>query len=459
MVQCILCFTLFLTCFIVFSTDAWQGNYEKVVGRLERLTTYCKSFFWWWGCSNWGHYWEIYDTIMIRCRPGWSHNGDNNCNIPICNPVCANGGVCINPNECSCPSISTGPYCKNLTCSYQRPCYPGECVDGSTCTCSPGFSLNSTAKGCITFLGTEERLRPKISQSNVTIKNIRRSDNRINFMFVLEAQDANLSVVWSNQKQFNHLTFEMKAFFDGLENLPKRPLYVYETEMGIAKNIITANVSKLPRSGGQVRDQGTFKEYMCDGGVSRDSPQVESATCILNDYQFMTLIEHGDWLTVEFRSLSGGFQRLVNIDKGGVPYATNYYNGLSVIRTVEFRFDFTAPKHCSEVDNRTCPFGATILDIPDVFNKNPIRPRWLGWTDDPSGVGEYYIEVFKLGINGDRRLVETSPLQPVYSAIIPHTNGAIQYPEYEPSSPGMYSVLLEVRDLSNNTRIARRFVL
>ncbi|XP_052232523.1 angiopoietin-1 receptor-like [Dreissena polymorpha] len=69
------------------------------------------------------------------------------------------------------------------------------------------------------------------------------------------------------------------------------------------------------------------------------------------------------------------------------------------------------------------------------------------------------MEVFKLGFNRDHRLVEITPLNPVFSVVIPHTSGTIQYPQYTPSAPGVYSVLLEVRDFSNNSRIARRFVL
>lgn len=31
--------------------------------------------------------------------------------IPVCDPVCMNGGVCVQPNECSCPDTFTGPRC------------------------------------------------------------------------------------------------------------------------------------------------------------------------------------------------------------------------------------------------------------------------------------------------------------------------------------------------------------
>ncbi|KAH3776014.1 hypothetical protein DPMN_177425 [Dreissena polymorpha] len=294
MVRYIAYFTLLLACLFVLPTDAWRGNYERYVVQRQRLRSYCVCWYWWWGCSYWRSYWETYYDYEYS-RVGWTHNGDLNCIIPICSPYCANGGTCVNPNTCTCPSTSSGPYCRTLTCSYRQPCYPGECGDGSTCKCSLGFSLNSTANGCTNFLTTEERLRPHIGESNVTIKNVRRFDKRINFMFVLEVQDVNSSLVWSNQQRFNNLKFEMKALFDGIDNLPNRPVYVYDSKIGIVQNIITANVSKIPRNGGPVRDYGSFKEYACQGGVTRDSPQEESATCVIDDDQFLTLIEHGDW--------------------------------------------------------------------------------------------------------------------------------------------------------------------
>ncbi|KAH3716775.1 uncharacterized protein LOC127855045 [Dreissena polymorpha] len=454
---------LLLSVFCLYVTHhgvhGWQGNYERVQMRGEQLRSYCICWYGWWGCSAWRNYWQTYYYYVTRCRAGWTdENGDQNCNKPICNPSCANGGKCVNPNVCDCPSTAQGPYCQTLTCSYLLPCYPGECKDGPNCTCSPGFTSIKPADGCLNFQESEKRLRPVIGESNVTIKDIRRDNNRVNYMFVLEVSDVNSSIVWSNQQRFNFLKFEMRALYDGVNNLPNRPLYVHDTKMGIVQNIITANVSKLPRAG-IVRDPGSFKEYPCQEGYSNDNPYVETALCVINDDQFVTLIEHGDWLTVKFRSISGGFQKLINLDQQGRPYATKYYNGLSVIKTVEFRFDFDAPKHCSEVAVSSCPSNYTILAIAETFTKGPIRPRWLGWTDIVSGVGEYYMEVFKLGPNRDKRLVETTPINPVYSVIVPHTNDPIQYPVFTPVEPGMYSVLLEVRDNANNSRIARRFVL
>ncbi|KAL3871674.1 hypothetical protein ACJMK2_039658, partial [Sinanodonta woodiana] len=36
------------------------------------------------------------------CCPEWNHNGDQNCNIPICSPACQRGATCVAPYKCEC---------------------------------------------------------------------------------------------------------------------------------------------------------------------------------------------------------------------------------------------------------------------------------------------------------------------------------------------------------------------
>lgn len=53
----------------------------------------------------------------------------------------------------------------------------------------------------------------------------------------------------SNQKRFNNLRFEYESYFTPPENLPERPNYVHESDIGIVESFIEANVSKVARSG------------------------------------------------------------------------------------------------------------------------------------------------------------------------------------------------------------------
>ncbi|XP_060601820.1 uncharacterized protein LOC132755046 [Ruditapes philippinarum] len=456
---------LFITTVVFYivlleTADAWRGNYYSVRRSRNVLERYCACWYYWWGCSYWRYYWRTHYYYEYICRPGYTHNGDRNCNIPVCRPTCQNGGTCTSPNVCQCPSWSQGVGCASLTCSYRKPCYPGNCTSGTDCTCEPGFIKQSQSDGCIGFDSTREELRPVVGKSNVTLSHIRRVDGKVDFMFILEGLEekeaGKKEIIWSNQKRFNNLYFEYITYFTQPENLPKRPIYVSETEIGIVESIIEANVSKVARDGGIIRDEGSFKVYKCEGGFSKNNPAAELATCIIDDDQFKTLIEHGDWLNIKFKSSSGGFQQLVNIDDRSNPYARKYYKGLQDIREVQFNFDFVAPKHCLET--KTCNSASDILRVEKEFTKDPIKILWSGWIDELCGVWEYYVEVFKLTPDRYDKLIEAEPLKPVFTKTITH-NRNIAFPSYKPEEPGMYSVLVETRDFANNSRIARRLVL
>ncbi|XP_053393446.1 uncharacterized protein LOC123564849 [Mercenaria mercenaria] len=453
-------------CYLEFS-DAWKGRYYKIRRSQTIRWGYCACWYRRWGCSYYRWYWrtQYYDEYL--CQPGWTHNGDQNCNIPVCRPSCQNGGTCENPNWCNCPSTHTGATtgCTTATCSYQRPCYPGDCQGGTQCTCEAGFVKERSSDGCIIFNSTHTELSPIVGKSNVTVSHIRRTDNKTQYMFILEGLEeqvpGKLEVIWSNQKRFNNLRFEYETYFVPPDNLPKRPTYVHESEIGIVESIIEANVSKVARNGGIIRDPGSFRIYKCEEGFSKDRPETDLAKCEINDDQFRTLIEHGDWLNIKFKSKSGGFQQLVNIDQQSTPYAKKYYTGLQDVKEVQFNFDFIAPKHCSEPGAwGTCDAKSTILLIEEEFTKNPIKMFWSGWTDDLSGVWEYYVEIFKLSPNpkDNYKLVEMKPLSPLFTNTSTHRKN-IYYPTYMPDKPGMYSVLVETRDIANNSRTSRRLVL
>ena len=85
-----------------------------------------------------------------------------------------------------------------------------------------------------------------------------------------------------------------------------------------------------------------------------------------------------------------------------------------------------------------------------------MRPRWGGWVDDMSGVDRYYLEIFKLEPNIHHELVEMEPLNPIYNITIYNESEPVSF---LPNKTGMYSVLLQVSDQANNSRIARQLFL
>ena len=67
------------------------------------------------------------------CITGWT---GSNCDVPICDPPCANG-MCVAPGACTCDSGWTGGLCDVPVCTAA--CLNGTCTAPDTCACDPGF--------------------------------------------------------------------------------------------------------------------------------------------------------------------------------------------------------------------------------------------------------------------------------------------------------------------------------
>ena len=93
-------------------------------------------------------------------------------------------------------------------------------------------------------------MRPVIGRSTATLAHIRRTDNRVKFMYQLDGtNNTDTETIWSNQQRFNTLEFQFESLFTPPDNLPMRPNYVHSSGFGIVHSQITVNVSKVSRSG------------------------------------------------------------------------------------------------------------------------------------------------------------------------------------------------------------------
>ena len=69
------------------------------------------------------------ESLRLWCSPGWL---GLRCNAPFCTKPCRNGGVCIAPDECLCPSTPSdgswvGDDCSSPSCAQA-------CIAGGVCT-------------------------------------------------------------------------------------------------------------------------------------------------------------------------------------------------------------------------------------------------------------------------------------------------------------------------------------
>ncbi|XP_052782551.1 uncharacterized protein LOC128218858 [Mya arenaria] len=372
------------------------------------------------------------------------------CRIPICNVRCSNGGTCVRPDTCQClHAYDDGRFCTKLQCSHLLPCFPGACTSSNSCQCYNGW----TGSRCLNFESGKNM--PTLLSCDVTLRDDRRTDLKEFFYFNAPCGTTN-KPVWSNQENFNYVDFQLQGMYSVSATTYPEENYVSKFGFGIVSgsaHIIHSKVNKDPRGYALI---ALNKIARCSQ-VSNTNP-ILNLDCTLVERDYVYSIEHGDNFTVIFSIQSGGFRDLHDINYNRF-YKTEIYQGHTVTKMVEFKFDFVAPKHCSEEDSGVhCVAGEEPIIIYNDITRNHITPKWAGWSDDLSGLLYYKLEVFKLSPNVHEELVELEPLAPLFN----YTESNIERPSFPTITPpetGMYSVLLTTADLANNTKIARRLVL
>lgn len=264
----------------------------------------------------------------------------------------------------------------------------------------------------------------------------------------------NKETFWTNRRDANRMNFTFQSIFSpSTLNLPARPGYIIQYDLGITKANISVVVTNLV-------NQEKYNKILGCGGVSRDSPVNDRLfRCDASIEDFNTRFDSGDTYTVTFRAENGGFRILNN---GGVK---QYYTGKSTTRRIDLKFDTETPYHCSEKSDCLDSSSSDMLFIQNKVTKAPIQISWKGWKDQLSKVARYALEVFKLVKGGDGTLKEP------YTDLIPNPvpvtirefnetteEGAHSF-TYQPSEPGVYSWILEINDRANNSAYVRRFVI
>ncbi|XP_071137082.1 uncharacterized protein [Mytilus edulis] len=424
----------------------YRGWCSRTVTRYGRTKVCCRYD---WGHCNWWE-WRTTTTYATEryCCIGWT---GNNCNTPICDPACANGGSCIAPNSCKCRVENTGRFCKKSTCSHKKPCFPGRCDDSSMtiCGCVNGF----TGPTCLNMTSSQQ---PHITHASTTMKYIPRAGKHINqlmYWFMSDASEPNTTKPdhrWIHFKEFNELEFLVEAMYVP-PNIPNRPYYLIDYKFGIISGNIRAIVSKVPRPGQKI--DIAFNSTYPLKGVDSTKPEPNVAVLNYTDTSFAINIEHGDNLTITATVNSGGFAKLKDVSTGAY-YSTSTYVGQESQKVMVFHFDFEPANHCSEKKNK-CSYEP--INIGPDITKHKLHISWDGWKDELAGIFRYNWEIHHMRADALGNLTEVSPMEPLYSKAM--FKEKYKPFIYTPPSPGMYSIILDVADKANNSRFARQFVL
>ncbi|OWF45417.1 Fibroblast growth factor receptor [Mizuhopecten yessoensis] len=255
------------------------------------------------------------------------------------------------------------------------------------------------------------------------------------------------------------MTFSASLDWESLsETLPMKPDYIGDLVIGVVSAMVDTEYSRLPLQGTTKRENvlEQRKTYSCQG-LSASNPVTNTElNCRLREDSFQLRIDSGDWFTFTFSAKTGGYRNLIDTNTGQ-PHKTEIYTGsIQTVKVMQFQFDFEDPVHC----NSSCP-SQPDLEVEKDITKSPIIARWSGWSDAFSGVADYTLEVFKLQPNRHSKILEEpDPLGPVVMYRMNHTNSSNVFTKtHTPSEPGMYSLILETRDVANNSIYVRRFVL
>ncbi|XP_052094849.1 uncharacterized protein LOC127730466 isoform X2 [Mytilus californianus] len=422
----------------------WNGYVCSETLEKINVTTICNETLFLF-CVNYINITETYNETEYFCCTGWTHNGDQNCSIPVCSSVCQNGGSCINPDTCHCAAGYEGSTCQSISlCSHLSPCFPGDCSgDPKQCVCRNGFSGTT----CLNF---DNSYTPVLHSTNSTLSYVNSTTNMVQYSYTVTSMTSNRET-WSNQQDYNVLVLSIDAIFDTNSTIgfiPTFPNYVSDTTFGIVTGQVIFTYTFT--TGGS-----TSFSRDCSG-LSSTSP-VDDLQCIIPIAAPFT-VSSGDTFTLTFDVTSGGNRRLKNTDNNSIT-ETESYSGHSVQEVLEFRFDFEVPVHC--IQSSSCT--DTPLQMADDTTMTTIRPYWSGWNDTISGVYRYVFEVWKMeyvpGQDGLREPLITSTINPEPSFITEIMADSITFPEYTPSEPGVYSCILEVNDKANNSIYARRIVV
>ncbi|XP_062608961.1 uncharacterized protein LOC134270731 [Saccostrea cucullata] len=262
--------------------------------------------------------------------------------------------------------------------------------------------------------------------------------------------DGNKEIFWTNREKLNimNFTFQSISNFEIL-NLPTRPSYIIQHELGIVEADIIFIHTAL---NGREKDK---RELVCDG-VNRDKPFYDKLfQCKTRIAPFDLSIESGDTFAVTYRAKNGGYRRLA------ISGEKQYFIGNEVRKMIDVKFDRDYPYHCTEKNDCT---SSDMLKVTNEITKTAIRFTWNGWRDDLSKVARYALEVFKLEPDGTGALKEPytdtvdNPV-PLNITEFNETTSGVHTFSYRPDKPGVYSWILEVNDKANNSVYVRRIVI
>lgn len=415
-----------------------------------------------------------------------------------CGDICYNGGVIYGSSigSCECENTFYGSCCENTcptiahcndrqctsafdivcnTCEDERVffkktkwntncdrlcahnnhyCWPGTCGDELTenCQCANGFSR-------VLSVDAETSCQPMQTPSVLSCDTVIYGPNGEKKTAISQSQSTAcefLRDMYGNFQPKNFTARMVSAFIINMSSVSGRPQYIFEEQFGVTDT--TIHVTQKDISGSSMIL--VSHRILVDSGNSYDITSMYSSdnNFTINDTTFN--LHNGQWLCVIYEAYGGGYLKSIDIRtnavSGPVPYRKT-----TTKRELCYRFDDVAPKHCSE-DN-VCSIEPIELDSR-ITRANIIRISFNGWLDPipvrgttlhASSIESYLLSVNEVIPSSGKLKIDTN-------IIFSKKNNASDFSmtlNLTSEAPRLYCLTLEVKDVADNVRQARRFLL
>ncbi|XP_053380297.1 uncharacterized protein LOC128548823 [Mercenaria mercenaria] len=407
----------------------WVGAEEKGTGTFQWLNGKSCCGDWWAPNEPNGHGRERCVHYVDRSDGKGAALSDGNCGVSW-------AFVCESPGMCSFD---------------HHACWPGTCSDEltSSCACAPGFQRVKDSSQTVCQL--KDASAPSINTCQTVIGGANGEAKRTAPGKCQELND------FFGNFQPTSVGFYMQSDFilDVTKYSSSRPKFIKEEKFGITDT--TLYIKRVQIDGTQ-QTLGTFKQKI----ATSQSTNVKTTVAHKNNYTLSQpnyKLTNGDRLCVQFEARGGGYVKRNDFRTQTVKTPLPYQK-TSTTETVCYRYDDAKPQHC--LVTRTCSFGEKEpIQISHRVTRTSIIPvSFSGWKDPiPVGGNTSHasdIESCEITVNEVNNGIVDS--RKVFSRKMNHTQTTLIL-NLTSDSPRLYSVNLEVKDVADNVRQARRFVL
>ncbi|XP_052788832.1 uncharacterized protein LOC128223598 [Mya arenaria] len=399
-----------------------------------------------------------------------------------CNKICYNGGS-YSQYRCSCPDHIYGTCCENVCpsiaeckyrsctssynvyckecndnnvffkryngdkeckrmCSWNNHfCWPGSCRDGLTkyCTCAAGFSSVSTSG--------ETSCQPTKKPSLLTCDTVAIGPNGETKRAMSSSSSSEcqyLRDIYGNY-QPKTVRFDLSSEYTIIiPSYLSRPSYIVEERFGITDETV----------------------YMQRQSVSDSITTLSTNRRLTVHHDKFNLttshtFENGQALCLKYEVKGGGYLKTKDTRTHTVHSAKPYRQNVEQ-RTVCYRYDSQPPEHCSKLS--TCDSDPLHFDkrITQSYFHNV---GFDGWVDPvpPGGVSRTASSIESYEIRVNEVLPSKGTLKVDYTTNVLSTkvNHTVKNMDLNLTSdtPRLYCLTLEVKDVADNVRQCRRFIL